>query len=441
MDRRHNPQENSIAPPSTVKLERYIITELITDQTLMQEAFPVLTDTIFSDNLCRKTWQIMHDRYVARKTIDLVTMAGELGSEFKKEFLPYVGRATATPLSIVDHCERLHLLSLRRLAYEKASELMRLASTETTTFGDLVSQAEECTNAMKKSLPEPQERADITSVVNSLLDDLQHRQTLKSEGLSDRIPTGFPSLDMLLYSGFSAGNLAILAARPSVGKTAVMLQMARTAATAGHVPTIFTLEMTAKELAQRMLVATHKVTQTSIANGDIDWKSMDGAVTEVTNNDMRLYDGYNSIGEIESRIILDSFNGICDIAFIDYLSLIRTPSTKPLAQSLGEITMRLKTLAKSCHIPIVLLCQLNRMSASEKRPPQLYDLKDSGSIEQDADIVLMLDRNGETGDARKIINMWVRKNRQGRAGVFVRLAADNTYSCFQDSGLMEETVM
>lgn len=105
-------------------------------------------------------------------------------------------------------------------------------------------------------------------------------------------------------------------------------------------------------------------------------------------------------------------------------------SRMQLAQAIAEVTKQLKKTAKACGIPIVLLCQLNRTSASENRPPMMHDLRDSGSIEQDADIVLMLEKSA---DAENEVNMWVRKNRQGKAGeIKVELVANDTYTSFTD---------
>ena len=137
--------------------------------------------------------------------------------------------------------------------------------------------------------------------------------------------------------------------------------------------------------------------------------------------------------EIIANIKLNAKAGKCDIAFVDYLGLVNYADSKStLANSIASFTKRLKNTAKACKIPIVLLCQLNRLSASEKRAPQLYDLKDSGAIEQDADIVLMLERaSGELDDRE--VNMWVRKNRQGKAGeVKVNIKANETFTAFKD---------
>jgi replicative DNA helicase len=104
----------------------------------------------------------------------------------------------------------------------------------------------------------------------------------------------------------------------------------------------------------------------------------------------------------------------------------------PLSQALAETTTELKHTAKACGIPIVLLCQLNRSSASEKRAPEMHDLRDSGAIEQDADIILMLERASEDEDGKEI-NIWVRKNRGGKAGnVKIEVVANDTYTVFTE---------
>lgn len=123
------------------------------------------------------------------------------------------------------------------------------------------------------------------------------------------------------------------------------------------------------------------------------------------------------------------------MAFIDYLGLIRADGygNEKLYQTIGRITGAMKVTAKQAKIPIVLLCQLNRESAKSGRAPELYDLRDSGSIEQDADIVLMLE-NTEEGD----VNMWVRKNRQGRRDFAVVLSPNGTYSDFTDKGITDD---
>ena len=216
------------------------------------------------------------------------------------------------------------------------------------------------------------------------------------------------------------------------GKTAIMLQMAKAAAIAGKAVNLFNLEMTNTELAQRMIFSTGKVTPLQMARGEVIWTDFEVASGQFASKPIYLNDSATTADEIISRITLNSQAGKCDIAFIDYLGLIQMGTKAPLHQAIAETTKRLKQTAKACRVPIVLLCQLNRASASEKRAPMLYDLRDSGSIEQDADIVLMLERASDNEDARDV-NMWVRKNRQGKAGeIKIEIEGNETFTAFRD---------
>lgn len=254
----------------------------------------------------------------------------------------------------------------------------------------------------------------------------------KAEGKVLRVPTGIYTLNYITYGGFNAGNLVILAARPSVGKTAIMLQMAKEAALHGKAVNLFNLEMTNTELAQRLLFSTGRVTPLQMARGEIEWNDFEIASGQFASKPIYLNDSTNSPDEIISRISLNAQAGKCDIAFIDYLGLMQMSSRLQLRDAIAEVTKKLKNLAKTLRIPIVLLCQLNRASASDNRPPMMHDLRDSGAIEQDADIILMLERSAENENG---VDMWVRKNRQGKAGdVKIELIANETYTAFADKG-------
>ena len=160
---------------------------------------------------------------------------------------------------------------------------------------------------------------------------------------------------------------------------------------------------------------------------------------------MPLYmnDSCRSLEDITADIILGRHQERCDIAFIDYLGLIQFPSARmTLYQAISELTPRLKRVAKECRIPIVLLCQLNRNTEAENRSPQLYDLRDSGSIEQDADIVLMLERASKSLDDRDV-NMWgAKKTARERPGMclsaYVRTTRSRTLSRAQSARRMLE---
>lgn len=422
--------------PDTRNLEIQLLAELISDSSIMGEVVKILNESVFSDEQCRRLWLSMQERYHKRLTIDLTTALMMTDKDFLvNEIIPATCGSYASTMDVLEHASILRMSAANRTAYISAMEIVRLASSG-MQYSEILAASEKLCSDVKGFLCEGFKSSAIADIVNELADDIEKTQADRESGKLTRVPTGFPTLDILTYSGFAPGNLVILAARPSVGKTAVMLQMAKTASAAGFIPSVFNIEMGNKELAQRMLVGTGHVSQSQIAHGNVDWSEMERAIQEVSSARMHLYDDRAKVEEIATQIVLNHRQGRCDIAFIDYLGLMTTSDKRPLYQVISDITKRLKQLAKSCEIPIVLLCQLNRASAVENRPPQLSDLRDSGSIEQDADIVLMLEREGEIEDTRRHIDMWVRKNRHGKAGnIYIQLDADESFNNFADGGL------
>jgi replicative DNA helicase len=169
----------------------------------------------------------------------------------------------------------------------------------------------------------------------------------------------------------------------------------------------------------------------------VNWEKYEEAVAMAVHQNLRINDKAKSLDELCTKIMLDAQTGQCDVAFIDYLGLINHDDRrKTLAQIIGDITKRLKNVAGECNIPVVLLAQLNRESAKENRSPQLTDLRDSGSIEQDADVVLMLERpRDEMGVVEdNKIDMWVRKNRGGKCNFdeAIHLIGNESYSQFYE---------
>ena len=175
--------------------------------------------------------------------------------------------------------------------------------------------------------------------------------------------------------------------------------------------------MTKQELVQRLIQSTGLISQYQFCTNTIDWANYERAIGQVINSDLLINDEAYNINEIRQKIVMACQTQQIKMVMIDYLQLIKGANPRlSKADQVGEFTSILKQTAKQCNIPILVLAQLNRASASENRSPQLYDLRDSGSIEQDADIVIMLERpKNELGIiADNRIDMWIRKNRQGR---------------------------
>lgn len=271
--------------------------------------------------------------------------------------------------------------------------------------------------------------------INRVSEELHEQTELVKEGRAIKAPSGIPAIDRYTRGGFAPGELVILAARPSVGKTSLMLHMAKTAAESGRKPMIFSLEMTDKQLTKKLLYSTNYVSPDTISPiKGVDWRSFETAAGKISDLGITINYKSRTLQQITSRIILNVIRGRCDIVFIDYLTLIKTLDKLEKRFAIGQITRDLKQIALQYGIPIVLLAQLNRDSAKDGRPPQLFDLRDSGDIEQDSDIVLMLEDAG----IKNRINLWLRKNRDGAKELCVALETNDTKTYFREIGTDEE---
>lgn len=246
----------------------------------------------------------------------------------------------------------------------------------------------------------------------------------ESKGLPTGVPTGFKELDDLT-SGFQNSELIILAARPSIGKTTVALNMASHAAIIEHIPiAIFSLEMSMEQLTLRIVCSESRIGLSRIKNSFLsvdDWEKIQRAAGRLSEAPIYIDDSPDlSVMEIRSKVRrLKSQHGI-HFAIIDYLQLMRVRSTAERRDiAIAEISRGLKILAKELEIPIMALSQLNRMPEQRKdKRPILSDLRESGAIEQDADIVAFLHRDeayniGAKGTAEIILA----KHRNGPTGV------------------------
>lgn len=423
--------------PDSVPMETQVIADIIFSPESLMEAGRMLTAEDFTDEKCRSAWNVLRRMGKDGMLIDLPSVQGRIDRELiQKGILPKM-LATGSAATAVQHFAALKDISVKRKCYVEAVQMLSETANGTTHAVELIDRAGRFAENLRKEVDTEKSTQHISDVLNDLGEQLQETQRNREEGKVLRIPTGFSLLDYLTFGGFNCGNLVILAARPSVGKTAVMLQMARAAAACGKAVNLFNLEMTNTELAQRFLFSTGLLKPLQMARGEVNWNDFEVATGQFATKPIYLNDTAHTIEDIISRITINAQAGKCDIAFIDYLGLITMGAGKtPLYQAIAETTKALKRTAKACKIPIVLLCQLNRASASEKRPPAMYDLRDSGSIEQDADIILMLEKATEDEDGKEV-NIWVRKNRQGKAGeVKIEIVANETYTAFAEKNGM-----
>ena len=413
--------------PQTFVFENNLLAQLVANPADIEMARRQVTEEIFSDEKARSVWRTIVEMSDAGQEISLETVYPRVdSSHFQTYILPKMGEYRGA-MGTVKCLDALLNASAKRVAYFKALDLLTTATGE-GSIEDLKRPAEDFLNTLAGYEQPDRDTIDQQDAFNSLGAVLEQNAKDKAAGKRLRVPTSFRTLDWLTYGGFANGNLVVLAARPSVGKTAIALQMARTAAAAGVPALYFSMEMTALELSQRMLFSTRLLDPVDVANGVINWELYETAVARFKDYPILYNDSSFTLDEICQRIRKYARQGKCGIAFIDYLGLITFHDNRTIYQQVTEASRRMKLLAKSCGIPVVLLCQLNRDSAKDEKEPQLYHLRDSGSIEQDADIVLMLERDKNKEDG---INIYVRKNRQGRCETF-QVVHDEYYANFYE---------
>ena len=436
-----NKNEKTLADypiPDSVAIERQVLRDAVGCPETVGELMAILTTDMFTSDERKHIWQMIVWMHRTHLKIDLLSVQARVGKHFVTEVIASGVDFGSTATSTFEHARLLRDAYSRRKAYFAGISLLEASAKAENTEVDIYSESDKAVKSVQEGTI-PNEGSRLCDVVNKVADEIQDREKKESDGMRWRIPTGFPLLDGITYNGWGPGQLIVLAARPSVGKTAIALQMAKASAESGFPTMFFSLEMTEMELARRLLSSTGEITQGEMMVGKMDWTRYERAAGRIADIPLTIYDKTRTLSEITAKILIEAERGKCKIAFIDYLSLIKDidNSKLALAQQLANITAELKITAKRAGIPIVLLAQLNRESAKDARPPQLFDLRDSGSIEQDADIVLMLEQvksqfnDSDTPD----INMWLRKNRQYKKEVCITVRPDKTYTSFTEIGM------
>lgn len=258
---------------------------------------------------------------------------------------------------------------------------------------------------------------------------------LNAPGQATGLPTGFRRLDFLT-SGFRSGQLVILAGRPGTGKTSLAMHFAHLAAQDGTPVVVFSLEMGPDELFHRMACSLAGVDSRRLRTGYLDDAEV-GAVSQAAGVlaalPLRVVDAAGmNVMDLAARARQEQAQFGCGLVVIDYLQLLEGPKSKDRTQEVGAISRRLTVLSRELRAPVLALSQLNRQSEQRTgKRPQLSDLRESGALEQDAHVVLLLHQDEEAGIPQGYLNILVAKNRSGPTGE-VSVAFDQQYTRFRD---------
>ncbi|MFS8512282.1 MAG: replicative DNA helicase [Planifilum fulgidum] len=414
-------------PPHSLEAERAVLGAILMDP----QALTLVAERLRPDDFYRqghqRLFQAMLNVAEQGEPIDLVTVTEELQ---KTKQLEEVGGVTYLTELADSVPTSAHVDHYARIVEEKAI-LRRLIRTATQIAsagyagGDDV--AEIIDEAERKILDISQRRIRKAFLpIRDLLMDTYERieQMHENQGELTGIPTGFPDLDRMT-SGLQRSDLIILAARPSMGKTAFALNLAQNVALhAGETVAIFNMEMPAIQLVQRMLSAEGNIDAQVFRTGNLgeeDWEKLTMAIGTLAEVPIFIDDTPGlTVFDIRAKLRrLQAEHGL-GLVVIDYLQLIRGRGGESRQQEISEISRSLKLLARELNVPVIALSQLSRaVEQRQDKRPMLSDLRESGSIEQDADIVAFLYRDdyyNEESERKNIMEVIIGKHRNGPVG-------------------------
>ena len=357
--------------------------------------------------------------------VDLTTVADELNNRnwLKNvgdiEYLTEIIESVPSASNIDEYIKIVEDKAILRRLIDEATAIITNSYNTTNNISEVIEEAEKKIFDVSKSLRSTEFKS-IQDVLYKTQADLE--KLAANKGDITGIPTGFYELDKIT-SGFHPHELIIIAARPGMGKTAIALNMVTNIAiNSKKTVALFNMEMGAEQLATRMLSSVGQIEGNKLKTGNLehaDWKRVNEAISRLSNTSIYIDDtAGNTVGEIRSkcRRLATSPSGL-DIVVIDYLTLIQGTSKNGAnrQQEVADISRALKTMAMELNVPVIALSQLSRgIEQRVDKKPMLSDLRESGAIEQDADIVAFLHCSDEEREKENsLMEFVIRKHRNG----------------------------
>ncbi len=407
--------------PQNLQAERSVLGSILIDDNAVFE----VTEFLRSEHFYLEKHQDIYDAvmkiFEKRDPIDIITLPTQLKNMNLLEkvggvsYLTELVNETPTSANVKSYAKLIKTSYTKRELIKAGTKIVEYGYNDLVEAEDVLDKSEQLLYSVSKDTisRDFSHIKDVLAVTFDKLDELQ-----KNKGQLRGVPTGFPSLDKKT-NGFQENNLIIIAARPSVGKSSLAINIAQFAATQKGIPiAIFSLEMSSEEIADRMLSAQGDIDMYKLKTGNLDKKEL-----------ARIGEAYGELAE--APIFIEDTPGISvlelrtkarrllmeqgiKMIIVDYIQLMRGRNLENRAQEVAEISQSLKNIARELKIPVVALSQLNRAVESRGGSPQLSDLRESGALEQDADIVMFLHRKDE--ENRNALELIISKHRNGATG-------------------------
>lgn len=433
-------------PPQSLESEQALLGSIMLRPDAALDIMPTVPPDAFYAERNRLIYQTMIELADQHSPIDLISLATKLS---EKKLLESVGgRAYLADLlgtvpsaaNIEYYAEIVAGKYLLRRLIEASERVAQLGYSEDRNVSELIDEAQraifDVANASSHGVKFVELRHALGEAWNRL--DTLHKNKHELRG----VPTGFKKLDGLL-AGLQRSDLVILAARPSVGKTSLALDIARNSAIKHGTPVaIFSLEMSSQQLVDRMLAAQSQVNAWRMRTGSLSTEDEFGRIRDAldTLSTAPIYindePGITAMKmrSVARRLMTEKTLGLIVVDYLQLMMPMHTRSSDSLVQQVTEISRSLKHLARELNVPVLALSQLSRDVEKRGGKPRLSDLRDSGSIEQDADVVMFIhrpDRFNEGSDRASIAEIHVEKHRNGPTGK-VDLYFDDQRATFLD---------
>lgn len=418
-------------PPQNTDAEASLLGAVLIDTDAIVRIADSLDVQDFYDERHQRIFEAIKSLYEKHKPIDILTLSSQLkdsgfmemvgGASYLTELTNYV----PTAAHVEHYAEIISQKAIRRRLITASQDIVGLGFDETKSVQDLIEEAE----AQLFKVSQQHVKQDISSIEEILASSFERLDELHKDKASTRgIPTGLKDLDNIL-AGLQRSDLIIIAARPSMGKTALTLNLAHNIATLSQQPVLFfSLEMSKEQLVDRLLSMESGVDAWNIRTGnlsDSDFEKIGHAMGTLSEAPIYIDDTPGiTISDLRTKARREQHQRQLGAIMIDYLQLMsggsRFGGDANRVQEISEISRGLKAIARELNVPLIALSQLSR-SVESRSPqiPQLSDLRESGSIEQDADVVAFIYRedyyNPET-DRKNITDLLIKKHRNGPVG-------------------------
>ena len=430
-------------PPHSIEAERGVLGSILLDKEGIIQVSHLLTEGDFYDPNNGLVYGAMIDLFTHNKPIDLLTVREYLDDRQKLEtiggnaYLMELTESIFTSANIYQYAQIVKHKGILRRLIKAGNDILLAGYDEETDLNKLLEKSEQALFTVTQTSIQ-NKLVHIREVINLRYEEFAEIHENPAHANAGITNSGFKNLDNKI-GGFKPGDMVIIAARPSMGKTALALNIAQNIGESGKNVAVFSLEMSKEQLTDRLICATMGVDSWKLHKGlleDDEFMRMGDALERLSKANIYIDDSpMGNLLEIKSKARRLKLESGLDFLIIDYLQLMSGGNPMNRVQEISDISRGIKSLARELQVPIIALSQLSR--AVESRPskePVLSDLRESGSIEQDADVVMMIYREDyydEFTENKGITNIFVRKNRNGPVGQ-IDLKFEKKYMRFYD---------